>query len=67
MSKWIRTPNGVSDIGIGDWCVLMADGDRGYCKARQGGNCIHYIINGHFYFDLEPVVAYMPFPELPEA
>ncbi len=61
-TKWIETPNGVDDIPVGDWCVVMKDGKPGYCEARKGSNCIHYIINGHFYFDMEPVVAYCKFP-----
>lgn len=62
MSDWIKTPNGAKDIPVGDWCVVMEDGDLGYCKARQGGNCIHHVINGHFHYDSEKVVAYTEFP-----
>ncbi len=62
MSDWIKTPNGAKDIPVGDWCVVMEDGDLGYCKARQGANCIHHVINGHFHYDIEKVVAYTEFP-----
>lgn len=62
MTQWIEAPNGVKDIPVGDWCVVMKDGEVGYCKARNGANCIVYVINGHFHFDHEPVVAYLKFP-----
>lgn len=62
MSPWIETPNGARDIPEGKWLVIMADGEFGYCKALKGSNCTIPIINGNFHFDMDPVVAYMPFP-----
>ncbi|QXL90547.1 hypothetical protein [Salmonella phage NINP13076] len=67
MSGWIKTPNGAKDIPVGDWCVVMEDGKIGYCKARKGANCTIHIINGNFHFDRAPVIAYQPFPDLPES
>lgn len=66
MTQWMKTPNGVADIPVGDWLIIMSDGKRGYCKSRKGSNCILHIINGHFHFDMKPVIAFRPFPDYNE-
>lgn len=61
---WIKTPNGVKDLDVGRWLVVLADGEIGICESYQGNNCIIHVINGSFYFDCEPVIAYMPIPSI---
>lgn len=62
MNTWIKTPNGAKDIPVGDWCVVMIDGDLGYCQAWLTQGSIPHIINGSFHYDSEKVVAYTAFP-----
>lgn len=62
MSDWIDV-EGTKKMPIGHWIVLMEDGKYGVCQIAQGSNCTIGIINGHFYFDMAPVIAYMPMPE----
>lgn len=59
---WIDV-DGIDNMPFGNWIVIMADGKHGVCQVVQGGSGKFAVINGHFYFDLEPVVAYMPMPE----
>lgn len=59
---WIDT-DGVDGMPIGHWIVLMEDGDYGVCEIAQGAQSRFGVINGRFYFDLSPVIAYMPMPE----
>lgn len=59
---WIDV-DGIKNMPFGDWIVIMADGKHGVCQVVQGGSGKFAVINGHFYFDLEPVVAYMLMPE----
>ena len=59
---WTKVES-IDEIPIGDWLVIMEGEERGYLSARKGANCIFYIINSHFHFDMNEVVAYMPFPE----
>lgn len=62
MSTWIDV-EGTKNMPIGDWIVVMEDGKYGMCQIAQGANSTIGIINGKFYFDVAPVVAYMPIAE----
>lgn len=62
MSNWIDV-EGIKNMPLGNWVVIMADGEYGVCEVVQGGSGIFAVINGRFYFDYEPVVAYMAMPE----
>ena len=59
---WIDV-DGIKNMPFGHWIVLMADGQYGTCEVAQGGSGVFAVINGRFYFDYEPVVAYMAMPE----
>lgn len=59
---WIDV-DGIKNMPFGNWVVLMADGQYGVCEVCMGGSGVFAVINGRFYFDYEPVVAYMPMPE----
>lgn len=53
---------GTANMPVGEWIVQMEDGKKGMCETFKGANGIMGIINGRFYFDYSPVVAYMPLP-----
>uniref|UniRef100_A0AAU8HZB6 DUF551 domain-containing protein n=1 Tax=Klebsiella phage FKP3 TaxID=3231233 RepID=A0AAU8HZB6_9CAUD len=59
---WIDV-DGIHNMPFGNWVVIMADGEYGICQVVQGGSGKFAVINGRFYFDWEPVVAYMPMPQ----
>lgn len=63
MSTMWHKVEGVKDIPIGDWVVILDDGKKGYLEARQCANGVLYIVNGYFHFDQRPVVAYSLFPK----
>ncbi|EFM7019358.1 hypothetical protein BAU67_001928 [Escherichia coli] len=72
MNKEWTFVDGVENMPLGKYIVAMANGDGdidfGACEivlAGSGKN-IHKtgVINGHFYFDYPPVIAYMPIPKI---
>ncbi|EIB9442515.1 hypothetical protein K9S02_002474 [Escherichia coli] len=72
MNKGWTFVDGVENMPLGKYIVAMADEngkvDFGACEIVLAGSGDHVhktgIINGHFYFDYNPVVAYMAMPEL---
>ncbi|VVG93958.1 Phage protein [Escherichia phage rV5_ev146] len=72
MNKGWTFVDGVENMPLGKYIVAMADEngkvDFGVCEVvlAGSGDYAHKtgIINGHFYFDYNPVVAYMAMPEL---
>lgn len=62
MSTWIDV-DGIKNMPLGNWIVIMADGEYGVCEVVQARSGQFAVINGRFYFDYEPVVAYMAMPE----
>lgn len=62
MNAWIEV-DGIKKMPEGNWIVIMADGKYGICEVAHAKNGVFAVINNQFYFDYEPVVAYMPIPE----
>ena len=62
MSTWIDV-DGIKNMPLGNWIVIMVDGEYGVCEVVQARSGQFAVINGRFYFDYEPVVAYMAMPE----
>lgn len=71
MNKEWTLVDGVKNMPLGKYIVAMADEDGdidfGACEVVLAGSGDHMyktgIINGQFYFDHNPVVAYMAMPE----
>ena len=65
MTGWIKV-DGAEALPVGEWLVVMADGKKGYCAVFQAKKETIAIINGHFYFDYENIVAYHEIPNYEE-
>lgn len=71
MNKEWTLVDGVKNMPLGKYIVAMTDKDGdvtfGVCEVVLAGSGEHVhktgIINGQFYFDHHPVVAYMAMPE----
>lgn len=62
MNNWMEV-DGIKNMPLGNWIVVMADGKYGVCEVVKSQQGKFAVINGRFYFDYEPVVAYMAMPE----
>ena len=65
MTGWIKV-NGAKALPVGEWLVVMANGKKGYCEVNKARNGTIAVINGHFYFDCDEVVAYHEIPNYEE-
>lgn len=65
MSGWIKVSS-TEEVPLGEWFVIMADGKKGLCEVYTAAKGTIAIINGSFYFDCEPVIAYHELPTYEE-
>ena len=64
-SQWIMVGS-IKDVPVGDWQVWIPEDRRPIKTAYVSENGIA-IVGDSFAFDRNPVKAYMPLPEPPEA